>query len=303
MWYFIPLTANFNMNKHRKSVISTFSSQITSTISVALVLLVLGIVAFIGVAAHHISTDIKENLGFVVMLDDNITESNINSLKQKWAKEPYVASQQFISAEEALKQESERMGEDILEMMSGVNPYQPEFEIKVKSQYANPDSIESIKATLIGLPGISSVITDTTMADEINTTIHNVIIALGIIALALLLISFVLINNSVRLTIYSKRFIIHSMKLVGATGGFIRRPFMINNIVHGFIASIIAITTLASAFYYLRSIEYSVSESISWIEAGIIFGALAITGVIICAISALFATNKYLRTSYDDMFK
>ncbi len=303
MWYFIPLTANFNMNKHRKSVISTFSSQITSTISVALVLLVLGIVAFIGVAAHHISTDIKENLGFVVMLDDNITESNINSLKQKWAKEPYVASQQFISAEEALKQESERMGEDILEMMAGVNPYQPEFEIKVKSQYANPDSIESIKATLIGLPGISSVITDTTMADEINTTIHNVIIALGIIALALLLISFVLINNSVRLTIYSKRFIIHSMKLVGATGGFIRRPFMINNIVHGFIASIIAITTLASAFYYLRSIEYSVSESISWIEAGIIFGALAITGVIICAISALFATNKYLRTSYDDMFK
>lgn len=303
MWYFIPLTANFNMNKHRKSVISTFSSQITSTISVALVLLVLGIVAFIGVAAHHISTDIKENLGFVVMLDDNITESNINSLKQKWAKEPYVASQQFISAEEALKQESERMGEDILEMMAGVNPYQPEFEIKVKSQYANPDSIESIKATLISLPGISSVITDTTMADEINTTIHNVIIALGIIALALLLISFVLINNSVRLTIYSKRFIIHSMKLVGATGGFIRRPFMINNIVHGFIASIIAITTLASAFYYLRSIEYSVSESISWIEAGIIFGALAITGVIICAISALFATNKYLRTSYDEMFK
>ena len=291
------------MSKHRKSVISTYSSQITSTISVALVLLVLGIVAFMGVAAHHITTDIKESLGFVVMLEDHITESSINSLKQKWAKEPYVVSQQFISAEEALKQESERMGEDILDMMAGVNPYQPEFEIKVKSQYANPDSIESIKTSLIGLPGISSIITDTTMADEINTTIHNVIIALGIIALALLLISFVLINNSVRLTIYSKRFIIHTMKLVGATGGFIRRPFMINNIIHGFIASIVAIATLASTFYYLRSIEYSVSESISWIEAGIIFGALTITGVIICAISALFATNKYLRTSYDDMFK
>lgn len=291
------------MSKHRKSVISTFSAQITSTISVALVLLVLGIVAFMGVAAHHLTTDIKENLGFVVMLDDNISESSINSLKQKWSKSPYVASQQFISAEEALQQESERMGEDILEMMAGVNPYQPEFEIKVKSQYATPDSIESITASLIGTPGITNIITDTTMADEINSTIHNVIIALGIIVLALLLISFVLINNSVRLTIYSKRFIIHTMKLVGATGGFIRRPFLINNIIHGFIASIIAIAILVSAFYYLRTIEYSVSESISWAEAGIIFGALAITGIIICAISALFATNKYLRTSYDDMFK
>lgn len=291
------------MSKHRKSVISTFSAQITSTISVALVLLVLGIVAFMGVAAHHITTDIKENLGFVVMLDDNISESSINSLKQKWSKAPYVASQHFISSEEALKQESERMGEDILEMMAGINPYQPEFEIKVKSQYATPDSIENIKASLIGIQGISSIITDTTMADEINTTTHNVIIALGVIVLALLLISFVLINNSVRLTIYSKRFIIHTMKLVGATGGFIRRPFMINNIIHGFIASIIAIAILASAFYYLRSIEYSVCESISWIEAGVIFGILTITGVIICAISALFATNKYLRTSYDDMFK
>lgn len=291
------------MRKRRKSIISTFSAQITSTISVALVLLVLGIVAFMGVAAHHITTDIKENLGFVVMLDDNISESTINSLKQKWAKAPYVASQQFISAEEALQQESERMGEDILEMMAGVNPYQPEFEIKVKSQYATPDSIESITASLIGTPGITNIITDTTMADEINTTIHNMIIALGIIVLALLLISFVLINNSVRLTIYSKRFIIHTMKLVGATGGFIRRPFLINNIIHGFIASIIAIAIIASAFYYLRTIEYSVSESISWIEAGVIFGGLSIIGIIICAISALFATNKYLRTSYDDMFK
>lgn len=291
------------MSKHRKSVISTFSAQITSTISVALVLLVLGIVAFMGVAAHHITTDIKENLGFVVMLDDNISESNINSLKQKWAKVPYVASQQFISAEEALQQESERMGEDILEMMAGINPYQPEFEIKVKSQYATPDSIESIKASLVGTPGISNVITDTTMADEINSTINNLIIALGIIVIALLLISFVLINNSVRLTIYSKRFIIHTMKLVGATGGFIRRPFLINNLIHGLIASIITIVILASTFYYLRSIEYSVCESISWAEAGIIFGALAIMGIIICTISALFATNKYLRTSYDNMFK
>ena len=293
----------FYMSKKQKSAISTFSAQITSTISVTLVLLILGIVAFIGVAARGISNDLKENIGFVVMLNDSISVSELNALKQKWAKAPYVASQQFISADEALQQESERMGEDVLEMMAGINPYQPEFEIKLKPQYSSRDSIESITASLVGVKGIENIVTDTTMIDEINTSINNVIFALIIIAGALLLISFVLINNAVRLTVYSKRFIIHTMKLVGATGGYIRRPFIINNIVHGIFAAIIANAILAGIFYYLRTIDYSVSNTISWIDAAYIFGGLLIIGIVICSFAALFATNKYLRSSYDDMFK
>lgn len=291
------------MSKKSKSGISTFSAQITSTISVALVLLILGIVAFMGIIAQGITNDIKQNIGFVTMLNDSISETEINGLKQKWAKAPYVASQKFISAEEALKQESERLGEDIIEMMAGVNPYQPEFEIKVKPQYASRDSIEKITASLIGVKGIENVVTDSTMADEINTSVNNIILTLGIVAIALLLISFVLINNSVRLTVYSKRFIIHTMKLVGATGGYIRRPFIINNILHGIFAAIIANIILAASLYYLHTIDYSVSNTISWIDASYVFGALLIIGIFICAMAALFATNKYLRTSYDDMFK
>ncbi len=290
------------MNKHRKSTFSTFSAQITSTISVALVLLILGIVAFLGIAANRTTSNIKENIGFVVVLNDNISVPELNVLKQKWAKEPYVASHQFISAEEILKQESTRMGEEILEMMAGINPYQSEFEINVKANYANRDSIESIKASLIGHNGISEIITNTSMIDEINASINNVILALIIVAATLLLIAFVLINNSVRLTIYSKRFIIHTMKLVGATGGFIRRPFITSNIIHGIIASIIAIIILASTLYYLRTIEYSLCEAISWIDATYVFIAITILGIVICAFSALFATNKYIRTNYDDMF-
>lgn len=291
------------MSKKHKSAISTFSAQITSTISVALVLLILGIVAFMGLVTRNVTNDIKENIGFVVMLNEDISASQLNTLKQKWSKEPYVASQLFVSAEEALQQETERMGEDILEMMAGVNPYQPEFEIKVKSQYASRDSIESIKASLLNVDGINDVVVDPSRIDDINSNTNNVILVLSIIAAALILISFVLINNTVRLTVYSKRFIIHTMKLVGATNGFIRRPFIINNIVHGIIAAIIANLILAAALFYLPALDPSTGELISWLDAYWIFGALVVIGIIICSTATLFATNKYLRISYDDMFK
>ena len=141
------------------------------------------------------------------------------------------------------------------------------------------------------------------MIDEINYTIGNIMIILAIIAATLVLISFVLINNTVRLTVYSKRFIIHTMKLVGATNGFIRRPFIINNLIHGIIASLITIIILASSLYYLQTIDYSWGQSISWLDATYIFSGIIIAGIIICTISAFFATNKYLRTKYDDLFK
>lgn len=291
------------MSKKHKSAISTFSAQITSTISVALVLLILGIVAFMGLVTRNVTSDIKENIGFVVMLNEDISTSQLNTLKQKWSNEPYVASQLFVSAEEALQQETERMGEDILEMMAGVNPYQPEFEIKVKSQYASRDSIESIKTSLLNVDGIKDVVVDSSRIDDINSNTNNVILVLSIIAAALILISFVLINNTVRLTVYSKRFIIHTMKLVGATNGFIRRPFIINNIMHGIIAAIIANLILAAALLYLPALDPTTGELISWIDAYWIFGALVIIGIIICSTATLFATNKYLRISYDDMFK
>ena len=290
------------MRKKHKSAISTFSAQITSTISVALVLLILGIVAFMGLVTRNVTNDIKENIGFVVMLNDDISTSQLNALKQKWSKEPYVASQLFVSAEEALQQETERMGEDILEMMAGVNPYQPEFEIKVKSQYASRDSVECIKASLLDVPGIKDVVVDPIRIDDINSNTNNVILVLSIIAAALILISFVLINNTVRLTVYSKRFIIHTMKLVGATNGFIRRPFIINNIVHGIIAAIIANIILAAAIFYLPALDPEAGNLISWVDAYWVFGALVVIGIIICSIATIFAANKYLRLSYDDMF-
>lgn len=291
------------MSKRKKSIISTFSAQITSTISVTLVLLILGIVAMLGVAAHNITKDFKGNIGFVVMLDEQISTEELNALKQKWRKEPYVASQRFIPAEEVFNNEMKQMGEEVLELMAGINPYQPEFEITVKPQYACRDSINNIKASLAGIAGIDEVLHDTSDIDALNNNINKGVLILSIIAAALILISFVLINNTVRLTVYSKRFIIHTMKLVGATNAFIRRPFILNNVFYGFIAAIIANLILASSIYYLHSVEHSAIAAISWNEAAIVFGGLIVIGIAICAGASLFATNKYLRLSYDDMFK
>lgn len=291
------------MSKKRKSAISTFSAQITSTISVTLVLLILGIVAILGVLANNITQNFKGNIGFVVMLDEKITEGQLNVLKQKWSKEKYVASQKFISAEEVFNHEMEIMGDEVLELMAGINPYQPEFEITVKPQYACRDSIDAIKASLTGIEGIKDVLHDTTNIDTLNENINHSILILSIVVAALILISFVLINNTVRLTVYSKRFIIHTMKLVGATDSFIRKPFVINNVIHGIIAAIIADIILAGGIYYLFSYENNAHYALSWTEAGIVFGLLIIIGVAICATAALFATNKYLRSNYDDMFK
>lgn len=290
------------MGKHHKSAFSTSSAQITSTISVSLVLFILGIVALLGLIANNVTTNIKENIGFVTELDYEISQSDIDALNQQWDKAPYVASKKFISAEEVLQQELKLSDDDILKLLDGANPYPAEFEIKVKAEYANRDSLEKIEASLANTKGINKIHTNNAMVDDINVGVNNVILALLVIAIALILISFVLINNSVRLAIYSKRFTIHTMRLVGATNGFIRRPFILNNMLHGFLAAVVTSAILSGILYYLQSIEYSLCSAISWIEACYVFAALAIVGIVLCSTAALFATNKYLRTSYDDMF-
>ncbi len=290
------------MGKKQHSSISTFGGQITATISVALVLLILGIISMLGLAAKSVTDNIKQNMGFVVELNDDTSDDIVNNFKQSWASSPYVSSVVYISAEEALQQEAELMGEDIMSIMD-VNPYHAEFEVKMMPQYANGDSIEKIVEQLSTNPNIAKVRTDPVMIESVNHSINNIILVLTIIAAALLLISFVLINNTVRLTVYSRRFLIHTMKLVGATGGFIRKPFIINNIINGIIAAILAILTLTGLLYYIKTLNPSVNEAISWNYAAYIFVGIIFTGIIICSVATLFATNKYLHIDYDDMFK
>lgn len=224
--------------KQRKGI-STFSARITATISVALVLLLLGIVAAIGIAARSVTTSIKENMGFDVVMAEEAPESSVNRLKKMWNSSPYVSSYTYYSPDDAMRQWQHDTGENLMELL-GVNPFSPEFEVKVKAQYASVDSIDRITASLRDLDGVAEVNVHAEMVESVNNNLHTIMLILVVAAGALTLISFVLINNTVRLTVYSKRFLIHTMRLVGATHGFIRRPFIIGNAIQGIAAALVA---------------------------------------------------------------
>ena len=290
------------MEKRPNKGISTFSAQITATISVALVLLLIGIIAMLGIAAHSITRNIKENIGFDIVRTDTAINAEVSQLKSKWTASPYTASVRYYSKEDALMNWEEETGENLMDVL-GINPFSGELEVKVKADYASSDSINKIITPLKSLPYVHEVNVHTELVDSINRNINSVSLILIIITCALLFISFALINNTVRLTVYSRRFIIHTMKLVGATGSFIRRPFINANVVSGIISALIASAILAGTLYYLQGIDSGIASAITWPQAACVFAGILIIGIIICAVAALFATNKYLRLDYDDMFR
>lgn len=280
------------------------SSQITATVSVTLVLLILGIVALTGIISRNISSDVRERVGFVVVMDDKTSDTQINQLKSMWQNAPYVSTVTYLSADDVLHRWKELMDddEDIVETL-GVNPFFPEFEVRVRADYAYTDSLIKITRPLAAIDCVNEVKLQTAMVDSINSSMKSVALVLVTIAGALLLISFMLINNTVRLTIYSRRFTIHTMKLVGATAGFIRRPFVTSYMLNGIVSAFVAIGILCVVIVYVYSIDPEIYGLLSWAEAVSVFIGLILAGMLICTTSAILAANKYLRSSYDNMFK
>lgn len=286
---------------NKKSRISFFHSDTTTVMSVALVLLLLGIVAFLGLAAKQVTSNLKENIGFDVVVKESATEAEINQLKQMWNNAAYMSSVKYVSREDALKEWERETGEDLMEVL-GVNPLSAEFEVKVKADYANVDSLNKIEYQLKQVPGIESVQMHKDVVDTINNNIKNVALILIAVAVVLLIISVALINNTVRLTVYSRRFLIHTMKLVGAKPSFIRRPIVVSNAVNGIIASIIAMVILSGVLYYLIEFEAGWGSLISLVDVAVVYGMLLAVGAVICALAAMFAANRFIALDYDDLF-
>ena len=286
---------------NKKSRISFFHSDTTTVMSVALVLLLLGIVAFLGLAAKQVTSNLKENIGFDVVVKENATEAEVNQLKQMWNNAAYMSSVKYVSREDALKEWERETGEDLMEVL-GVNPLSAEFEVKVKAAYANIDSLNKIEYQLKQVPGIESVQMHKDVVDTINNNIKNVALILIAVAVVLLIISVALINNTVRLTVYSRRFLIHTMKLVGAKPSFIRRPIVVSNAVNGIIASIIAMVLLSGVLYYLIEFEAGWGSLISLVDVAVVYGMLLAVGAVICALAAMFAANRFIALDYDELF-
>ncbi|MDE6484112.1 MAG: permease-like cell division protein FtsX [Duncaniella sp.] len=289
------------MTRKRHNVIPLLSTRLTATASVALVLLIASIAAMAGIVMRNFSDAVRESVGFTVILRSDITASQTDAVRRALQSSPGISRIEYSSAQKVLERWQLDLGEDI-EILAGGNPFSPEFEVNVSAGYASVDSIEIITAPLASIAEIDEIVPHTTVATELNATFHSLSLILAIVAAALLIISYVLISNTVRLFIYARRFDIHTMRLVGATAGFIRRPFLTANIVNGLLAGLIASVLLTGILVYCHSLEPRMVEFISPLAYAVTVVATIAGGIIICLIAALLATNKYLRQSYDEMF-
>lgn len=290
------------MEKQKKSKISYFQSDVTSTISVALVLVLIGVTAFLALAGRSMANDLKENMGFSIVLTSDATEQQTAELDRKFKTAPYAARATYISKEDALAQWQHDTGENLIETF-GVNPLSAEFQVNVKAGYSNVASLKQIGAELKKLPYVEKVELYETEVENANENIRTISIALLALAVLLAIISFALINNTVRLTIYSRRFLIHTMKLVGAKAGFIRLPFVVQNMINGCIAAVAACLIFTGLYFLARNFDRTLVDIFTPQEIAAVFAGLIVLGVAICGTAAFFAANKYIRLSYDDLFK
>ena len=287
----------------KNNLISGFDMQfVTSSISTTLVLLLLGLVVFFVLAAHNLSVYVKENISFSILISDDMKEADILKLQKQLDKEAFVKETEYISKKQALQEQTEAMGTDPEEFL-GYNPFTASIEIKLHSDYANSESIAKIEKQIKKNSNIQEVLYQKELIDAVNDNIRNISLLLLGLAAILALISFALINNTIRLAIYSKRFLIHTMKLVGASWGFIRRPFLRRNFWIGVLAALVADCILWAGAYWLVSYEPELIRVITTDVMLMVSGAVLVFGVLITYLCALLSINKFLRMKAGTLYQ
>ena len=281
---------------------SFFNMQfITSSISTTLVLLLLGMVVFFVLSANNLFTYVRENIGISVLVSDDMKEPEALKFQKILNEKSYVKESVYISKEQALKEQTEAMGTDPAEFL-GYNPFTASIEIKLNAQYANSDSIAWIEKEILTNKKVMEVSYPQNLIDSVNRNIQKVSLFLLGLAALLTLISFALINNTIRLAIYSKRFLIHAMKLVGASWSFIRRPFLVRNVWIGVLAGIMADAVLLGMAYMLVKYEPQLIEIITPNTLLIVMASVLVFGLAITFLCAYISINKYLRMKASALY-
>lgn len=281
--------------------ISFFNSRLTSVISIALVLFLLGLIFLMGLLGNRLSVFVKENISFSIVLKDNQKEADIKKMQKTLDGLTFIKSTEYISKEQAAKELEEELGENP-ETFLGFNPLQASIEVKLHSDYANPDSLQMIEKKIKNYTSVSDLLYRKDMMEMVHSNMKRLSVILLTLAAMLMAISFVLISNTIRLLIYSKRFLIHTMKLVGATPGFIRGPFIRYNVVSGIFAAILAILMLTGSLYYLQGEFEGFVQLLDMQALLVVYAALLALGVLLSMVATFFAVNKYLRMGVDKLY-
>ena len=288
-------------NENGTSKAKLRSSYATLVVSVSLVLFLLGILGLVLINAKELSDYFRESLSFSVMLDDAAKEADIRMLQKDLDAKAYVKSTEYVSKDKAAAKMKEELGEDFISFL-GDNPLPPSIDVYLVSDYTNPDSVAKIEKYILLYPFVKEVYYQESLLFLINENVRKISLFLLVLSSFLFLIALTIINNTIRLSIYSKRFLIRTMQLVGATRSFIRKPFIVQSAFHGFLAALIAMTLLLALLYLIEK-EFFMMFAFESTELLILLGAaIIIVGVCINIMSTYFSVNRYLSISEDKLY-
>ncbi|HEY9082347.1 MAG TPA: permease-like cell division protein FtsX [Vicingaceae bacterium] len=291
------MSANHQSHTKRRLI----SSYFTTIISISLVLFMLGILGLILLNTQQISNHVKENIGFSIILKGEIKDVDINQIKKTLDAETYVKATHFIHPDSAAADLKRDLGEDFISFL-GYNPLLPSIDVKLNADYANTDSLSIIEADLLNNPNIKEVIYQKDLVSLVNQNVKKISFYMLAFSGLLLIIATALINNTIRLSIYSKRFLIKTMQLVGARHSFIRRPFVLQGIGNGIVSAFIAISLIIVVLYYFQQQYPELIDFRNFELYGALFLIMIILGILISWISTNLAVRKYLRIQTGDLY-
>jgi cell division transport system permease protein len=287
--------------ENQKSVIKVRTNYVSTIISISLVLFMLGVLGIILLNAKKISDHVKENIGFSLYLKEGLSENDISRLQRVLEAKEYTNRIEYINKEEAAEIMKKELGEDFVEFLD-FNPLSGSVDLYLNAAYAEEGSAKLIENELKRLPAIKMVDYQMDLIAAVNKNVKKIGLVLLGFSVLLLIVVIALINNTIRLAIYSKRFLIKTMQLVGATGGFIRRPFVARGVLNGFISGVIAIVLLSGVMYSIKSNLPEFFELQNFNVYGILFGLVVLLGILISWVSTSLAVRKFLRMQSGDLY-
>ena len=277
------------------------SSYLSLIVSISLVLFLLGILGIVIINARGLSDYFKESLSFSIMIDEEAKEADIRMLQKDLDAKPYVKSTEYVSKDEAAAKLKNDLGEDFVNFL-GYNPLSPSIDVYLHAPYTSPDSVSKIEKYVKEYTFVKEVYYQESLLYLINENVKKISLFILIVSLFLFIVALTIINNTIRLSVYSKRFLIRTMQLVGATKSFIRRPFIIKSIFHGLVAGLIAMTLLLGLLYLVEKEFFLLFTFKNTNMLFLLGAAIILIGIVINIISTFFSVNRYLGISEDKLY-
>ena len=277
------------------------NAYLSSVISISLVLLLVGVASMLLVNAKSVSDYFKENMQVSVLMKQNVSDEKALEFREMLEDERYIKSTTFISKEQGQRELAAQLGEDFLDVFT-TSPIPISIDVTLAADYVSADSLEVVKTRLSASPFVEEVVYQKSLVDALNANLSRISLVISILIALLLFISFVLINNTVRLNVFARRFTIHTMKLVGATRSFIRAPFLVQSAFQGIFAAFVSIIVLIGMLFFMRSEFAQLFEIFRLDLLLVVMGIVLFSGVAICLVSTWFVVNKLLSLSKDELY-